>query len=109
MSTLTSTLNIIKDELRGGSQSWTREVTVRAPRSAHKVRATVKRDFYAFQSRIYVEVWNEANLAWNRVQTLDGSDYGDLPTTGAPDAYKIKGSDQVIDNLLTYAIEIIEG
>jgi len=117
----------IKDEVRKGSQGWTRQVTVRtelepisragmtiAPEGP-LLRATVYRDSYNNQSRIYSEVWSPDALAWNTVETLSGSDYPDLPRSGILSGTTQRqqaefavneGTDDLVQRLLDYAAEV---
>lgn len=99
-------VDVIADHIAPSKQGWTREVTVRT--AGHKIRATVYRDFYAFQSRIYVEVWNPASLSWNNVRTLSGSDHKDLPSSSLQDKSEIfKGTADLVDELIAYAQEVL--
>lgn len=89
-----------------GRQSWTQEVTANV--NGHKVRAHVTRDFYDFQSRIYVEVFSPEKLRWNRLQTLSGTDHGSLVSATCKDDLLIaRAAEPVIDDLLTYAESIL--
>lgn len=111
-------VDVIADHISPSRQGWTREVTVRT--MGHKVRATVYRDSYDFQSRIKVEVWNPAELKWNAIRHLDGSDHGDLPNAstlgrGRMDPLRAEpgkreifhGTADLVDELIAYAQEVL--
>jgi hypothetical protein len=99
-------LDLIADAITRGKQNWRREITWRW--SGHKIRAVIDRDFYDFQSRIFVEVWSEASLSWNRVRTLEGKEYGDLPSATTRDVFEIEdATESLIDELLAYAQDIL--
>lgn len=105
-------VDVIADHISPSRQGWTREVTVRT--LGHKVRATIYRDSYNFQSRIKVEVWSEAELSWNAIRHLDGSDHGDLPSAYGPKADTAEGKRRIfhgtadlIDELIAYAQEVL--
>jgi hypothetical protein len=95
-------MQIIDDRLERGKQSWKRTVTVQW--SGYKLRAVIDRDSYDFQSRIFVEVWAPEELQWNRIQTLSGSDHGDLPSYVTKDEDAINyATEELIEELLAYA------
>lgn len=110
-TTKTAAARLISDDYATERQGWTREATYDL--AGHKVRATVYRDSYDFQSRINVEVWSPASLAWNRIQTLSGTDYKELPSsalkpTEAGAKLRIQTSTQpVVDELIAYARMIL--
>lgn len=89
------------------ANGWQRQVTKLV--GEHKVRATVYRDSYDFQSRLYVEVWSESTLSWSRIQTLSGTDYPDLTSRYTPDlqAHARMTSDPVIIGMFGYAEELL--
>ena len=108
----TRDIDVIADHISPSHQGWTREVTVRT--LGYKVRATIYRDSFDFQSRIKVEVWSEAQLSWNVIRHLDGSDHGDLPSAHGPKADTAEGKEQIfrgtadlVDELLAYAQEVL--
>ena len=108
----THDVDVIADHISPSRQGWTREVTVRT--LGHKVRATIYRDSYDFQSRIKVEVWNQDQLSWNVVRTLSGEDHKDLPNAYGPKADTAEGKRKIfagtadlVDELLAYAQEVL--
>ena len=98
---------VIRDVVTQEKQGWTREVTRKI--GQHKVRATVYRDSYDFQSRIKVEVFSMPELKWNTVQTLSGTEYSkDLPGPYNVDTLKATAASQtLVDILFGYAEEIL--
>lgn len=98
--------DFISDDLKHGKQSWTREATVQLGK--HKLRVTIKRDAYDFQSQIYVEVWSPEQLQWNRVRSLEGTDYDDLPSyVVTNDVQIIQATNELMLELFNYAGEIL--
>lgn len=95
------------DTIKRGSQSWTREQSVRW--NGHKLRATIKRDFYDRQSELYVEVWDSSELKWNRIRTLSGLDYSELPSSSkyTTDDEIFRDTELVTLDLLRYAQEVL--
>lgn len=95
------TLSILNDDLKHGRQGWTREQTVEI--AGHKVRATLYRDSYDFQSDIHVDVLTDA-LTWSRLQTLSGVDFADVASAyEKSDDAILRSSEPVIQRLLGYA------
>jgi hypothetical protein len=100
-------LEFIGDDVRKGSQSWTREATVTW--SGHKIRVHIERDSYDKQSRIYSEVFSATTLSWNRVQSLSGLDHTDLVSGYEKDETKILvSSNALLNNLIAYVQQILE-
>lgn len=91
------------DTLERGPQSWTRKTSVQW--GGHKIRSTITRDSYAAQSHLFVEVWSPAELKWNRVHALSGSEHADaLPSAYSKDDSKIYAATQdLVDRLIAYA------
>ena len=97
--------NVIEDHVKRGSQSWTRQVTVKEGGAV--LRATVKRDFYNRQSDLYSEVYSPAELKWNRLQSLAGEDYAYLPSSSCKDDLEIdEATDDIVHSLLAYAMAV---
>lgn len=115
MLTNTRDVDVIADHISSRNQGWQREVTVRT--MGHKVRATVYRDAYDFQSVIKVEVWSDAALSWNTVRAISGSDHKGLPSAyvlrpGTPTERKVRGeifaaTADLVDELIAYAQEVL--
>jgi len=85
---------------------WRRQTTVKF--NGRVIRATVERDFYAFQNRIYSEVWSDQTASWNRVQTLAGAEYKDLPGAGSKDHDAIfQQTADVVDSMIDYAKAVL--
>lgn len=111
-----SGLEFVADDITASSQGWQREVTVRW--RGHKIRASIYRDSYDFQSRIHAEVWSPATLSWNRVRTLPGADRAE----GLPGAYSLRhandtaearnkiyaATEHLVEELVAYAQTILE-
>ncbi len=111
-------VDVIADHTSPNQQGWTREVTVKTglDGSGHKVRVTIYRDSYDFQSRIKVEVWSPTALQWNVIRTLAGKDHGNLPgayTLTRPES-RDSGKREIftataglVDELIGYAQEVL--
>ena len=83
-------------------QGWRRQVT--ADWRGHKIRATIDRDSYDFQSRIFTEVWSAADLEWKRVETLLGKEHSDLPSAYEKSDERIEaGSQDLVLKMIGYA------
>ena len=107
-------VTVIADHINKLPHGWKREVTVTTLN--RKVRATIARDFYDFQSQIKVEVWSPDALAWNTIRTLDGEDHKDLPgplclrieSKTEQDKLEIfEGTRDLVEQLIGYAQEIL--
>ena len=96
---------MISDEFSTNQQGWLREVTTRI--GEHKVRVTIYRDSYDFQSLLYVDVWSPTALKWDTIKTLSGMDYKDLPSQHSQESAWRKASQPIIDKLLDYPKEIL--
>ena len=108
----TADVDVVADHVSPRRQGWTRETTVEM--LGHKVRATVYRDSYDFQSRIYVEVWNPASLSWSTIRALAGEDHGGLPSAYGAKADTAEGKQRIfagtaglVDELLAYAEAVL--
>ena len=93
----------VMDTVASTDQGWIREVTYNL--SGQKVRVTVYRDSYDFQSRIHVDVWSPTDLRWNTVQTLPGTEYADLPKRYATRAAWTTASTPIIAKMTYWSIE----
>jgi hypothetical protein len=107
-------MELLNDTLSPQQQGWKRVVTCNL--NGHKVRVTIYRDSYIFQSRIYSEVWSPATLSWNQVERRAGEDYAELPN-----AYSLNGprntdqarvqltlaTDELFEDMIRYAEEIL--
>lgn len=60
----------ISDRIWQSSQSWNRELIRRV--GARKVRLTVHKDAYAFQSWARAHVWKERDMGWELLHEIPG-------------------------------------
>src|SRR5687768_10764509 len=106
----TEGLQYIEDQVSRPQQTWRRQTTVTW--RGIKIRTTVERNSYDFQSRIHSEVFSPAELKWNRLQTLEGADHGHLPSAYTKDDAEGNGkilaeTQQVVDDLIAYAQQVL--
>lgn len=96
------------DEVTRWTRTWQRQVVV--DWNGHKVRLTISRDSYDFQSRIYSEVFSHRNREWHRIELRSGREYGFLPSASEKDDIAIiVATNPVINSLIAYAQMILEG
>jgi hypothetical protein len=101
------TIVLADDFSHPSNQGWQRQVTTTLHQE-FKVRVTVYRDSYDFQSRIYSEVFSPVTLKWERLQSLAGNDFSALPSAYSKNQSECEhAAEPILNSLLDYAAGVL--